>query len=64
MTRIVACRHETDEIAQQNVTHSKRKIGSIFGYALSASVGGIVVSIAAFQAVDPGSIPGHRRSFV
>ena len=23
-------------------------------------VGGIVVSIAAFQAVDPGSIPGHR----
>ena len=26
-------------------------------------VGGIVVSIAAFQAVDPGSIPG-RRSFV
>ena len=25
------------------------------------SVGGIVVSIAAFQAVDPGSIPGHRR---
>ena len=24
------------------------------------SVGGIVVSIAAFQAVDPGSIPGQR----
>ena len=24
------------------------------------SVGGIVVSIAAFQAVDPGSIPGRR----
>ena len=23
-------------------------------------VGGIVVSIAAFQAVDPGSIPGQR----
>ena len=23
--------------------------------------GGIVVSIAAFQAVDPGSIPGHRN---
>ena len=22
---------------------------------------GIVVSIAAFQAVDPGSIPGHRK---
>ena len=23
---------------------------------------GIVVSIAAFQAVDPGSIPGHRNA--
>ena len=28
------------------------------------SVGGIVVSIAAFQAVDPGSIPGRRSRFV
>jgi hypothetical protein len=27
------------------------------------SVGGIVVSIAAFQAVDPGSIPGRRIVF-
>ena len=26
----------------------------------SCGVGGIVVSIAAFQAVDPGSIPGRR----
>ena len=25
------------------------------------SAGGIMVSIAAFQAVDPGSIPGQRR---
>ena len=24
-------------------------------------VGGIMVSIAAFQAVDPGSIPGRRK---
>ena len=30
---------------------------------LFLSVGGIVVSIAAFQAVDPGSIPGHRSPF-
>ncbi len=30
--------------------------------SILSSVGGIVVSIAAFQAVDPGSIPG-RRSF-
>ena len=28
------------------------------------SVSGIVVSIAAFQAVDPGSIPGHRNSLL
>ena len=27
---------------------------------LGSCVGGIVVSIAAFQAVDPGSIPGRR----
>ena len=30
--------------------------------AKRACVGGIVVSIAAFQAVDPGSIPGQRKS--
>ena len=27
---------------------------------INQRVGGIVVSIAAFQAVDPGSIPGRR----
>ena len=27
------------------------------------SVGGIVVSMAAFQAVDPGSIPGQHKLF-
>ena len=27
-----------------------------------ASDGGIEVSMVAFQAVDPGSIPGHRKS--
>jgi hypothetical protein len=27
-------------------------------------VGGIMVSIAAFQAVDPGSIPGRRMFFL
>ena len=25
--------------------------------------GGITVTIAAFQAVDPGSTPGHRKYF-
>ena len=31
---------------------------------LISSVGGIAVSIAAFQAVDPGSTPGHRNNFL
>ena len=31
---------------------------------LKPSVGGIAVSIAAFQAVDPGSTPGHRSHFL
>ena len=31
---------------------------------ISLSDVGIVVSIAAFQAVDPGSIPGHRRKLI
>ena len=35
----------------------------IFNHRLQLSVGGIVVSIAAFQAVDPGSIPGQRKLF-
>ena len=28
------------------------------------SVGGVMVSIDAFQALDPGSIPGHRIPFL
>ncbi len=28
------------------------------------SVGGVMVSIVAFQAVDPGSIPGQRMCFL
>ena len=49
------------------LTHEKRDTGKTRS-ALQVparnnvtSDGGIVVSIAAFQAVDPGSIPGHRR---
>ena len=29
---------------------------------LARGDGGIVVSIVAFQAIDPGSIPGHRKT--
>ena len=35
----------------------------IYIYNYLRSVGGIMVSIAAFQAADPGSIPGHRSIF-
>ena len=35
----------------------------IFLIPATVSVGGIMVSIAAFQAVDPGSIPGRRNFF-
>ena len=33
----------------------------IFRDVFEVGVGGIMVSIAAFQAVDPGSIPGRRN---
>ena len=36
----------------------------IFLLQTCASVGGIMVSIAAFQAADPGSIPGRRNIFL
>jgi hypothetical protein len=33
-------------------------------WSFSSRVAGVMVSIAAFQAVDPGSIPGPRIFFV
>ena len=39
------------------------KIKLTFSTSALVSVGGIMVSIAAFQAVDPGSIPGRRNFF-
>ncbi len=35
----------------------------IISISYQASVGGVTVSIVAFQAVDPGSTPGQRRLF-
>ena len=35
----------------------------ILNFKLGISDGGVMVSIVAFQAVDPGSIPGHRTYF-
>ena len=34
-----------------------------YDWTSNLGVGGIMVSIAAFQAVDPGSIPGRRICF-
>ena len=39
------------------------KSGYLMGSHVTSSVGGVTVSMVAFQAVDPGSIPG-RRSFI
>ena len=52
--------------AENLVYKSSRYIVDVFLIVKSAlefihSDGGIMVSIAAFQAVDPGSIPGHRK---
>jgi hypothetical protein len=38
-------------------------MGLFFASVFSKSVAGVMVSIAAFQAVDPGSIPGLRIIF-
>ena len=35
----------------------------LFSHIVPESVGGVMVSIVAFQAVDPGSIPGQRIFF-
>ena len=35
----------------------------LFLLRIASSVGGVKVSIVAFQAIDPGSIPGRRTSF-
>ena len=32
-------------------------------FTVHDSVAGVMVSIVAFQAVDPGSIPGRRKTF-
>lgn len=51
---------------QLKVTCRQWSLGSDIGGGSAArrvsGVGGIMVSIAAFQAVDPGSIPGRRRN--
>ncbi len=46
----------------QNVKISIKYLETTELYTFSLyGVGGIMVSIAAFQAVDPGSIPGRRN---
>ena len=40
---------------------SSQLVGKTF---YRAGDGGVMVSIVAFQAVDPGSIPGHRTFFL
>ena len=44
-------------------TLEKLSLNRNISLLLPVSVGGIMVSIAAFQAVDPSSILGHRSIF-
>ena len=43
--------------------HSTPQLIILMPHLATRGVGGIMVSIAAFQAVDPGSIPGRRNFF-
>ena len=44
--------------------HSTPQLIILMPHLATRGVGGIMVSIAAFQAVDPGSIPGRRSYFL
>ena len=46
------------------VVPCKKVYNFMFSSHCQLSIGGIMVSIAAFQAVDPGSIPGRRTNFI
>ena len=55
-----------DEIELAQINHKERVENLFKNGSLEAgisSVGGVMVSIDAFQALDPGSIPGHRKFF-
>ena len=55
-----------DEIELAQINHKERVENLYKNGSLEAgipSVGGVMVSIDAFQALDPGSIPGHRKFF-
>ena len=45
------------------LTFLQPRASALASFSVQQSVGGIMVSIAAFQAVDPGSIPGRRSTF-
>ena len=58
----------TSGLEVRRAIHCATKTGDLKSYgswnlALVASVGGVKVSIVAFQAIDPGSIPGRRTRF-
>ena len=55
---IEACSAAPSPADQLDITTSTCIILKIIIYSYPPSISGIVVSIAAFQAVDPGSIPG------
>ena len=44
-------------------SNSRKSVPAFLSILWHRSVGGVVASIAAFQAVDLGSIPGRRKDF-
>ena len=54
---IINCEHTNK---QWLIVADKKKIENRKHHSFISSVGGVKVSIVAFQAIDPGSIPGWR----
>ena len=51
----------TLDTTKNSISNSTMTMTQLTSSILLYGVGGIMVSIAAFQAVDPGSIPGRRN---
>lgn len=61
LLRYDGCRERAKERDERKKNEQNIVSRSVCFQADHASVGGVMVSIVAFQAVDPGSIPGRRR---
>ena len=53
--------YNDNDTTKNFISNSTMTMTQLTSSILLYGVGGIMVSIAAFQAVDPGSIPGRRN---